>query len=148
MKNYFKLIFEEKTNSITYQFIRYFVVGVITFVINFSIYYSLINFAHIQYLVSESVGFFISIMINYMLCRKWVFDKDQIKNTLIEINVFLLISLVGLGLTDTFLFIFKEMFHMNYIWAMVVASIIVMFWNFTGRRLLFYGRHRCKSIKN
>ena len=30
--------------------------------------------------------------------------------------------------------------NINYIWSKIIASIIVMFWNFTARRVMFYGK--------
>lgn len=133
-------IFKQKTDNIFLQFFRYIFVGCASFVIDFIIYFSLINFLNINYLISAAIAFFISVLANYYLSTSWVFNQDDIDNNLIEFNLFILISFVGLIFTEILLYLFTDMFNINYIWSKIIASIIVLFWNFSARRVMFYGK--------
>ena len=140
MKDLIYKLFKKRTDNVFLQFFRYIFVGGTSFIIDFSIYLFLINFLNLNYLLSAAVAFFISVLANYYLSTTWVFNQDDIDNRLVEFNLFIAISLIGLVFTEILLYVFIGMFDINYIWSKVIASIIVLFWNFSARRVMFYGK--------
>ena len=133
-------LFVEKTDNIFLQFFRFIFVGATAFLIDFIIYFSLVHYLGINYLISAAIAFFISVIANYYLSTSWVFNQSQIENRAIEFNLFLAISFVGLIFTEILLYIFTDMWGINYLISKVLASIIVLFWNFSARRVMFYGK--------
>lgn len=140
MNELMKKLFVDKTDNIMLQFFRFIFVGGTAFVVDFSIYYGLVEFVHLSYLLSAAISFFISVLVNYYLSTSWVFNQSQIENTAIEFNLFLAISIVGLIFTEILLYIFTDIFSINYLWSKVIAAILVLFWNFSARRIMFYGK--------
>ena len=140
MKDLIYKLFKKRTDNVFLQFFRYIFVGGTSFIIDFSIYLFLINFLNLNYLLSAAIAFFISVLANYYLSTTWVFNQDDIDNRLVEFNLFIAISLIGLVFTEILLYVFIGMFDINYIWSKVIASIIVLFWNFSARRVMFYGK--------
>lgn len=140
MNDIVKKLFVDKTDNILLQFFRFIFVGGTAFLIDFFIYFVLVEFVSLNYLISAAIAFFISVLANYYLSTSWVFNQSQIENRAIEFNIFLAISIVGLIFTEILLYLFTDIFSINYLWSKILASIIVLFWNFSARRVMFYGK--------
>ena len=140
MNDLTRKLFVEKTDNIMLQFFRFIFVGGTAFLIDFFIYFSLVHFLNVNYLISAAIAFFISVLANYYLSTSWVFNQSQIENRAIEFNLFLAISFVGLIFTEILLYIFTDMWGINYLLSKIIASILVLFWNFSARRVMFYGK--------
>ena len=140
MKELTNKLFVEKTDNIFLQFFRFIFVGGTAFLIDFFIYFALVEFLNVNYLISAAIAFFISVLANYYLSTSWVFNQSQIENRAVEFNLFLAISFVGLIFTEVLLYVFTDMFSINYLWSKILASILVLFWNFSARRVMFYGK--------
>ncbi len=90
--------------------------------------------------IAATIAFFISVLANYYLSTSWVFNQTQIENKALEFNVFLAISIVGWIFTEILLYVFTDLCSINYLWSKIIASILVLFWNFSARRVMFYGK--------
>lgn len=136
--NIINKLLKEGTNNPFIQFFRYIFVGGTAFIIDFSIYVFLSNFCGLHYLISGVIAFVISVLANYLLSTKWVFNQSNIENRLIEFNLFIVISTIGLIFTEILLYVFTDLIGFNSIISKIIASIIVLFWNFGARRIMFY----------
>lgn len=145
MKKYYNKLFKIKTDNLYLQFFRYIFVGGTSFIVDFLIYVSLINFFGINYLISAALAFLTAVLVNYVMSIRWVFNQDKIDNRVVEFNLFLLISGLGLVFTEILLYLFTDILGVNYIISKIIASIIVLFWNFTARRVMFYGKGNLKK---
>jgi len=134
-----ELLFKRKTDNIYLQMFRYCFVGGISFLIDFFIYIGLIEIFNVNYLISAAIAFAISVLANYYLSTSWVFNQSNIENRVIEFNLFILISIMGLVFTEILLFIFIDWLSIGYIISKIIASLLVMLWNFSARRVMFYG---------
>lgn len=133
-------LFKQPTDNIFIQMFRYIFVGGTAFVVDFFFLYFFSDICGIYYLISGVLSFVISVLVNYIMSTKWVFNQDNIDNRVLEFNLFLLISTIGLVFTEILLWLFTDVFGMYYLISKVIAAIIVMFWNFIARRVMFYGR--------
>lgn len=73
------------------------------------------------------------------MSTKWVFNQENIDNRLIEFNLFILISTIGLVFTEVLLYLFTDVLGLYYLISKIISAIIVLFWNFIARRIMFYG---------
>lgn len=73
------------------------------------------------------------------MSTKRVFNQDKIENKVLEFNLFLLIRAIGLVFTEILLWLFTDIFGSYYLLSKIISAIIVMFWNFIARRIMFYG---------
>lgn len=132
-------LFRQRTDNIFIQMFRYIFVGGTAFVVDFFFLYFFSDFCGIHYLISGILSFIISVLVNYIMSTKWVFNQDNIENKVLEFNLFLLISAIGLVFTEILLWLFTDIFGLHYLLSKIIAAIIVMFWNFIARRVMFYG---------
>lgn len=134
-------LFKDPTDNIFLQLFRYIFVGGTAFVVDFSFLYFFCDICGIYYLISAVLSFIISVLVNYIMSTKWVFNQDNIENKVLEFNLFLLISTIGLVFTEILLYLFTDIFGMYYLISKIISAIIVLFWNFLGRRVMFYGKN-------
>lgn len=135
-----KYSLKEDTDSIFIQFFRYLFVGGFAFLVDFFLLFFFSDICGIYYLISAALSFIISLIVNYLISTYWVFNKNQIDNKLIEFGLFSLIGVVGLIFTEIILYLCTDIIGLYYLVSKIIATAIVMFWNFLARRIMFYGK--------
>ncbi len=131
-------IFSKQKNVSHFQFIRYAVSGGIAFISDFTILYILTDFFHIYYLVSAGIAFITGVLITYIFSITWVFDIRRIQNKHLELGLFILLSVIGLLLTELFMWFFTEKVSFHYLISKIIASAIVLFWNFFSKKIILF----------
>lgn len=117
------------------QLMKFVVVGGLSFVLDFIIYYVLTNFFSVYYLIAGFFSFSLSLIFNYLMSMKFVFkSKDDLKKTH-EFAIFVTLSVMGLGLNLLSLYILVDIFKMNDLIAKVFVAGIVMIFNFVTRKI-------------
>lgn len=117
------------------QIIKFGIVGIICFVIDFVILYILKEFIHINVYISTGIAFTVSVIFNYVLSVLFVFDVDKKLNRRLGFILFIIFSVIGLILTEIFMRIGTEWLHINYLIVKIFATLIVMVFNFVTRKL-------------
>ncbi|MCI5737762.1 MAG: GtrA family protein [Methanobrevibacter ruminantium] len=133
-------LFKDSTDNIFIQLFRYIFVGGTAFVVDFFFLYFFSDICGIYYLISAVLSFIISVIVNYIMSTKWVFNQYNIENKVLEFNLFILISSVGLVFTEILLYFFTDICGFYYLISKIIAAIIILFWNFLARRVMFYGK--------
>ena len=133
-------LFKNPTDNIFIQLFRYLFVGGTAFIVDFFFLYFFSDICGIYYLLSAVFSFIISVLVNYIMSTNWVFNQDNIGNKMLEFNLFILISTVGLIFTEILLYFFTDIIGLYYLISKIISAVIVLFWNFLARRVMFYGR--------
>ncbi len=133
-------LFKDPTDDIFLQLFRYIFVGGTAFAVDFFFLYFFSDICGIYYLISAVLSFIISVLVNYVMSTKWVFNQDNIDNKVLEFNLFILISTIGLVFTEILLYFFTDIVGLYYLISKIISAIIVLFWNFLARRVMFYGK--------
>lgn len=118
------------------QIMRFGVVGVISFLVDYGILYVLTEKANIYYLLSAGISFTVSVVINYLLSMSWVFKSNKKRGKKEEFIIFIVLSLGGLLLNQVMMYVFVDCMNVYYLLAKIVATAIVMIYNFTSRKLI------------
>ena len=140
MINMINKLFKNPTDNIFIQLFRYLFVGGTAFIVDFFFLYFFSDICGIYYLLSAVFSFIISVLVNYIMSTNWVFNQDNIGNKMLEFNLFILISTVGLIFTEILLYFFTDIIGLYYLISKIISAVIVLFWNFLARRVMFYGR--------
>ena len=135
-----KRLFSEPTTQPFIQFYRYVFVGGCSFLVDAGVLWLCVH-AGLHYLVGACFGFVAGLVCNFLLSRALVFRAQEARvGRLLEFAGYALIGLVGLGLTEALLYFFTEIVLLHYMLSKVIASAIVLFWNFFARKVLLYRR--------
>ena len=89
----------------TKQFLKFAVVGLISFGIDWGMLIALVELFHLDFLMSTTVSFITSVVVNYWLSMKYVFDHREGMSRKREFTIFTILSVIGLGLNDLYMFV-------------------------------------------
>ncbi len=130
------------------QILKFGVVGIIAFFIDFGIFKLLSSVFGVYYLVANFFGFTVSLIFNYTASMAFVFERKEDADRKKEFAVFAILSIIGLLLNELIIFICIEgiYYHvpilngfMSRQWAetfgKVIATGIVMVYNFITRKV-------------
>jgi len=118
------------------QFIKFGFVGVAAAIIDFGLLTILTEFFDIYYLISAAISFIVSTIFNYVASMTFVFESKYGKGQRHkEAMIFVALSVVGLILNQVMMWFFVDITNIYYIFAKVLATIIVMIWNFVSRKI-------------
>ena len=110
------------------EVIRFLIVGGGCFLLEYILLYVLTEYMHIGYLVSSAIAFTVSLLVNYILCLLVVFTVKH--QSSLEIGLFIITSLIGLIINQGVMWFLVEIIAWWYMFAKVIASGIVMIWNY------------------
>ena len=121
-------------NPGTQQFLKFAVVGLISFAVDWLLLVVLTDLCHVDYLMSTSVSFIVSVALNYALSVRYVFPHRDDMSRKREFTIFAILSAIGLGLTDVFMFVGVTMLNIAYQAMKIIATFCVTWYNYFSRR--------------
>lgn len=122
------------------QILRFGVVGGTAFLIDYGILFLLTEYAGLNYLLSACISFSVSVIYNYILSILWVFDAKKERNPQIQLLVFIILSVIGLGLNQLGMWILVDKAKIYYMLAKIIVTAIVLVYNFITRKLFIEGK--------
>jgi putative flippase GtrA len=132
-----RALFVEPASHGAVQFVRYGLVAVVAFAVDFGLLFVFTEYFHMFYVLSATLSFAISVVANYFLSVSWAFGQRVQRQRTVEIGLFIAICVVALGLNDVFIWLFTSVFGIYYLFSKLITVAIVFFWSFGARRLVF-----------
>lgn len=120
----------EISQELISKFVRFSVVGTSGAVIDFTITYFLKEKVKVNKFAANSAGFSVAATTNYFFNRIWTFQSAQ-PEILVQFAKFIVISLLGLALSNFLIWILHSRKQMNFYLVKLISIGLVMVWNFT-----------------
>lgn len=117
------------------QIFKFVIVGGIATLIDWFIYYVLFNIFKVNPLIANIGSFTISVIYNYIASVKWVFEVNENKSKSRLFTEFIVFSLIGLFITELLIYVGINYLKMDAMIIKIVATIIVMVFNFITRKI-------------
>ena len=130
------------------QIFKFIIVGGISFIIDFVIYTVMCNILQIHYIIAGITGFIISVVANYILSMRFVFESKEDMRKDKEFVIFVVLSLIGMLINSVILYICIDLIYRYWYWlkemisvkimnviAKIIATGIVMVYNFITRKI-------------
>ena len=124
----------DKTEHLLVQIFNFGIVGVIATIIDFGFLYLFKSILHLPLILSNTLSFCISVIYNYWASMTFVFDVDKNKSKKRNFILFIIFSIIGLILNDIIVYIITEKIKLYYMLSKIIATIIVMVFNFITRK--------------
>ncbi len=131
------------------RFIKFAIVGTIGFVVDFGTLIILKEVFNFPTLVANTISFSAAVISNFTFNRYWTYPDSRSKNLWVQMSQFFAVNIVGLLINNSILFFMEGVFNgwltlvpvladRGYIFAKMVATIVVLFWNFFVNRYWTY----------
>lgn len=121
------------------QIMKFGVVGVIAFVIDFGVMVFLTEVFGIDPVISATVSFIISVIFNYAASMRYVFSHREGMSRTREFVIFVMLSAIGLGINDMLIWAGTDLASFDYRLVKIFATAVVMVWNFVTRKIFLEG---------
>lgn len=129
------------------QLARFLVTGTVNAIIDFTALNLLIKLAGWGLVAANTVSFSLAVIGSYFLNKYWTF-ADYRPRHLIQLPIFVLISLAGLGISDILVHLGTVTlgqagwwsFTINYNIAKAFSAGVVLIWNFSAYKYLVFRR--------
>lgn len=116
------------------QIMKFGVVGLLAFCIDYGLMVFLTEVVSINYLISATISFTASVVFNYVASMRYVFRHKEGMSRRKEFVIFVVLSVLGLGINNGCMWIGVELFGVSYLLVKIVATAVVMVWNFVTRK--------------
>lgn len=121
------------------KFIKFGVVGLSGTVIDFFFTWLCKEKLKFNKFVANSIGFILAATSNYFLNRIWTFESHDPRVGR-EYTLFIIISVIGLGLNNLIIYFLNDKLKMNFYLAKVFAIGVVMVWNFFANYFITFSK--------
>ena len=88
---------------------------------------------------SATVSFTVSVIFNYLASMRYVFSHREGMSRQREFVIFIVLSVIGLAINDALMWVGTEMTPVDYRIVKVLATAVVMVWNFVSRKIFLDG---------
>lgn len=128
--------------KIAQQFAKFGIVGVIAFLIDYGTMLALTEIFGIDYLISTTAGFIVALIFNYFASMRFVFKRREGMSRKKEFAIFVVLSVIGLGLNDILMFASVDVLGVDYRIAKIVVTTVISIYNFITRKLFLEEKHQ------
>ncbi|MEA3490012.1 MAG: GtrA family protein [Candidatus Omnitrophota bacterium] len=131
-------LFRQSTDNVFIQAFRYVLSGALAYGVDYCSLIVFVEIFKIYYLTAALVAFLLGSITAYIMNVRWVFDKRTFENRYFEISIFIVIGIVGLILNQYIIWFFTENVNFHYLFSKLVATMIVVIWNFFARKYILF----------
>jgi putative flippase GtrA len=117
------------------KFFKFGLVGVSGVVVDFGITWLCKEQLRLNKYIANSMGFGCAVVSNYLLNRWWTFHSTD-PHVAAQFGKFAVVALIGLGMNNGIIYLLTERKGLKFYPSKLVATGIVMLWNF-GANYLF-----------
>ena len=132
------------------QLARYSLVGGFAFIVDFGLFALCLYTFGWHYLLANLMGLTAGLTLNYALSIRWVFSdcKRRLeKRKLAEFSVFAIVGIIGVGINELLMLLLVDFFCIQEMASKMIAAIIVLLWNFCGRKLILFKERKTDDFE-
>lgn len=122
------------------QIAKFGVVGVAAFIIDYGLFLLMTYAFGVEYLLASAISFTLATIFNFAASMRYVFAGKKGQTRTQQFVIFFVLSLVGLGVNQLVLWICVAFFGWLAWVGKLIATVIVMAFNFITRKIFLEDR--------
>ena len=119
------------------QFLKFSIVGILAFFIDYGLFLMLHTALDVQYLLASIISYTIATVFNFIESMNHVFEGREGQSRSEQFVIFTILSIIGLGLNSFFLWLFTGVVGVYAEISKIIATFLVMIFNFFTRKYFF-----------
>jgi putative flippase GtrA len=132
-EDHFPEFFCQRTFS---QFLKYVVVGILSFSTEVSLLYICKEYYKLWYIYGNSIAFVVVFILNFLLNRFWAFkSKEDFKKQMILSGILFIFNFFA---SNIMMYFFTDILKLYYLISKVIAVGVVVSWNFILYKKVIY----------
>lgn len=124
--------------SVSFEFIKFGLVGVINTIIHLLVLYILTEYFNIYYVLSSFIGFVVAVTNSFLLNTAWTFKKEIKEKFHFRYAKFFTVSTIAAIINLSLLYLITEFIGLWYILSQIVATGFSLAINFIGNKFWTY----------
>lgn len=140
----------ERYQKLIWEIVRYLIVGGLATIVDYGLFFLIyeiilppnsINGINVSLAASNTIGFIGGLVFNYILSIYFVFKDSKNKESGKSLKGFLIFSIIGVAgliISNIGLQLLVENFNIHVFISKIIMTIIVLGWNYIGRKLLIF----------
>ena len=145
--------FSENRKKTLIQFLKFIVVGIINFVVDFGIFKLLSSVVGMPVALSNIISYTCGVINSFLLNRYWTF---KIKHRFLSPHFakFVFVNLISLGVNTLAVWVLVELYGFNSgllgienLYAKLIATVFSFTVNFAGNKLLVFREEKAQKTK-
>lgn len=112
-----------------FKLAKFCVVGGIGLLVDFGSTFILKEKFHLNKYLANSLGFLLATINNFLINKYWTF-QNQNGDMIRQYGIFFMISLVGLALNNSIIYLLHQRLHQNFYRSKIIATVCITVWNF------------------
>lgn len=129
-----------KYRDIAIQFLKFSIVGIIAFFIDYGLFLLLTYACGMFYIAASTISFLVSTVFNYAMSMRYVFEGKETQTAMQQFIIFTVLSIIGLGLNQLFLWACVSLLFLPEWFGKLAATFLVMIYNFITRKTFLEDR--------
>lgn len=125
----------EQRRKLLEQIVRFGIVGVGSTLLDYGLMLLFKEILGFHYLLSSTLSYGISLIFNYFASMNYVFEGKEEVSRKKEFLIFTVLCLMGMGFNQLVLWMIVEYAGIDYRVSKVLATGVVMVWNFVTRKI-------------
>ncbi len=117
------------------QFMKFGIVGGIAFIIDYGLMVALTELFSINYLISATISFTVSVIFNYFASMRYVFQHKEEMSRRREFVIFVVLSVIGLIINNLLMWLGTGLLGITYLLTKIFATVVVTVYNFVTRKI-------------
>lgn len=121
---------ETRVGARAHKLIRYLISGGTAALVNWSTLFLLVHLGNMYYVYASILSFITSIGVSFTMQKFWTFRDNLVHDIHVQFTRYLIVILLSLLLNTALIYFLVEKVHVWYMFAQVIATILVAITNF------------------
>jgi putative flippase GtrA len=120
------------------EFVRYCLAGGTAFVADFTVFLLFAEFFGVNYLIANTLGFLVGLIVNYLISISWVFTYRKYLKTAPELSFFAIIGIGGIALGNSGMWLLVEHLSLGHVHAKIIVTAGILLYNYSSKKYFLF----------